>query len=80
MSSKVECIAWLGDVVDQKKVVWAGATENLQPQHKSGEISQKNVRVRTSSDHKIDLFSLGKDGIKDANVGMDSLKFVYFVC
>ena len=54
-------------------------TENLQPRHKSGEMIQRKVRVRISSDHKIDLFSLGEDGSKDANVGMDSLNYVDFV-
>jgi len=56
-----------------------GGDRNLQPRHKSGEISQRKVRVRTSSDHKIDLFSLGEDGSKDANVGMDFLNYVDFV-
>ena len=42
-------------------------------------INQRKIRVRTSSDHKIDLFSLGEDGSKDANVGMDSLNYVDFV-
>ena len=40
---------------------------------------QKKVRVRTSNDHEIDTFSLGEDGRKDANVGMDSQNNVGFV-
>ena len=42
-------------------------------------MSQKEVRVRTSNDHEIDTFSLGEDGRKDANVGMDSQNNVGFV-
>ena len=35
--------------------------------------------MRTSNDHEIDTFSLGEDGRKDANVGMDSQNNVGFV-
>ena len=35
--------------------------------------------MRTSNNHEIDTFSLGEDGRKDANVGMDSQNNVGFV-
>ena len=62
MSSEVEYVAWLGDGVDQNKVVWRGRSKFCNRNTNDGEISQKKVRVRTLSDHKIGASSLGEDG------------------
>ena len=79
MISKVDSVAWLGGAIDQKKVVWRGRPKIYNRNINDGEMSQKEVRVRTSNDHEIDTFSLGEDVRKDANVGMDSQNNVGFV-
>ena len=64
MSSKVESVAWLGDEVDQGRS-FSGGDRNFATATQKSEICQKKVRVRTSSEHKIESFSLGEDGHKD---------------
>ena len=79
MSSKVELVAWLGDVNLTKRRSLGGGDRNFATATQKSEICQKKVRVRTSSDHKIGAFSLGEDECKDACVGAGSLNHVDFV-
>jgi hypothetical protein len=66
LCAKVECVAWLGDVIGQKKVVGRRRPNFCNRNTNDGEMSQKKVRVRTLSDHKIGVFSLGEDEYNDA--------------
>ena len=79
MSSKVELVAWLGDVNLTKRRSFGGGGRNFATATQKSEICQRKVRVRTPSDHKNGVFSLGENRRKAANIGTDSLNYVDFV-
>ena len=66
MSSKVEPVALLGDVILPKEGRFGGGDRNFATATQKSEICQKKVRVRTSSDHKIGAFSFGENWHNDA--------------